>query len=355
MSDANLKTITKKYGNILVNGAEVFQDLKNMQTIPVSPALDYSLGGGFREGTWIQMIGDPKSGKTTLALQFAATCQKEEYGNRPIFYVNVEGRLSTKNFEGIEGLQADKITVVQADNETLSAEQYLGAVEKLVKAHPNCVVIIDSISSLIAQRDLDEEVRGDYRPGVPRILSNFCKKMSSVVPKQKAIIIMVTHFIANTGGMGKKKVADGGVKVRYQADTILEIAWIQPWKEKNDGRQIGQVLHWKIVTSALGGFTGGEATGWLRYGTGIDFKQEMFDQANDFDLISAAGAWYTCDFLVDEPQLIKKILEEAKIDIEDEEKIIKFVKFQGQQKLRDFLTNNDLWPTLQNSLKEMLS
>ena len=48
MNDAAaLKTITKKYGNILVNGAEVFQDLKDMQVIPVSPSLDYALGGGF--------------------------------------------------------------------------------------------------------------------------------------------------------------------------------------------------------------------------------------------------------------------------------------------------------------------
>ena len=114
MSDAALKVITKKYGNILVNGAQVFEDLKDMKVIPVSPALDYALGGGFREGTWIQMIGDPKSGKTTTALQFAATCQKKEHGSRPIFYINVEGRLSTKNFEGVEGLRADKITVVQS-------------------------------------------------------------------------------------------------------------------------------------------------------------------------------------------------------------------------------------------------
>jgi len=353
MSEAALKTITKKYGNILVNGAQVFEDLKDMQVIPVSPALDYALGGGFREGTWVQMIGDPKSGKTTTALQFAANCQKKKYGERPIFYINVEGRLSTKNFEGVKGLQADKITVVQAEEEPLSAEQYLGAVERLVKSHPNCVVIIDSISSLIAQKDLDEEVRGDYRPGVPKILSNFCKKMSSVVPKQKATIIMITHFIANTGGMGKKKVADGGVKVRYQADTILEIAWIQAWKEKNEGRQIGQAMHWKVITSALGGFVGGEAIGWLRYGVGIDKEQELFEQANDFDLISSAGAWYTCDFLVEDPKPIAEILKKNNIDTE--EKIVKFVKFQGQQKLREFLDENKLWDVLENSLKEMLS
>ena len=174
------------------------------------------------------------------------------------------------------------------------------------------------------------------------------------MPKQKAIIIMVTHFIANTAGMGKKKVADGGVKVRYQADTILEIAWIQAWKEKNEGRQIGQAMHWKVVTSALGGFVGGEAIGWLRYGSGIDKKQELFDQANDFDLISAAGAWYTCDFLVENPKLISAPLKENNIDPEDKEKITKFVKFQGQQKMREFLDENKLWDALEGLLKEML-
>ena len=114
-------------------------------------------------------------------------------------------------------------------------------------------------------------------------------------------------------------------------------------------------MHWKVVTSALGGFVGAEAIGWLRYGIGIDYKQELFDQANDFDLISAAGAWYTCHFLVDNTKPIKKLLESEEIDQEDEEKIIKFVKFQGQQRLKDFLDKNELWPVLQNSLKEMLS
>ena len=82
---------------------------------------------------------------------------------------------------------------------------------------------------------------------------------------------------------------------------------------------------------------------------------ELFKKIkNDFDLISAAGAWYTCDFLVENPKPIKKLLEAEGIKEEEEEKIIKFVKFQGQNKLKDFLDTNDLWPSLQNSLKEML-
>ena len=79
---------------------------------------------------------------------------------------------------------------------------------------PGAVIILDSVSSLIAQRDLDEEVRGDYRPGLQKILSDFTKKMGGIVRNQRAVIIMITHFIANTGGFSmKKKVSDGGVKI----------------------------------------------------------------------------------------------------------------------------------------------
>ena len=123
---------------------------------------------------------------------------------------------------------------------------------------------------MIAQKDLDEEVRGDYRPGLQKILSNFTKKLGGVVPKQGVIIIMITHYISNVSGYGKKKVADGGVKIQYQADTILEINRVQPWKvdDKADSRQVGQCILWKVVTSSAGGFTGGGAVSWLRYGVG---------------------------------------------------------------------------------------
>ena len=113
-------------------------------------------------------------------------------------------------------------------------------------------------------------------------------------------------------------------------------------------------MHWKVVTSALGGFVGSEAIGWLRYGMGIDKKQEMFEQANDFDLISSAGAWYTCNFLVEDTTPISKLLKENNIDPENKESLTKFVKFQGQQKLREFLDENKLWGILEGLLKGML-
>jgi recombination protein RecA len=351
-------TLVKKYGEEVVKtGREVFEEMKDRVIIPVSPCLDYALGGGIQEGSWVQMIGDPKSGKTTTALQIAANAQKEEYGARDIWYVNVEGRLNRKNLEGIEGLDVDRINIFESPNETLSAEKYLGGIERIVKECPGSVIIIDSVSSMIAQKDLDEEVRGDYRPGLQKILSNFTKKMAGVVPKQKAIIIMITHYISNVSGYGKKKVADGGVKIQYQADTILEIARVQPWKvdDKADSQQIGQCVSWKVVTSSAGGFTGGGAISWLRYGTGLDKKQELFSQAVDFDMIEQAGAWYTCNFALENIEDVTDIVEANNVALDDTEALVKLFKFQGQARLLQFMDENpSLWDILDKTMREIL-
>jgi recombination protein RecA len=352
------KQIQKKYGDIIRSGADVFEEIKDLQVIPISPALDYALGGGIREGSWVKLTGDPKTGKTTTALQFAANCQREEYGSRPIYYVNVEGRLNRNNLEGVRGLNLDNIQVIESPDQPLSAEKYLGTVKEIVNAVPNCVIILDSVSSLIAQRDLDDEVRGDYRPGLQKILSDFCKKMGGTVRHQRAIIIMVTHFISNTSGFSRKtKVSDGGVKIDYQADTKLEIKYIQAWKEKIDGqeKQIGQVIHWSVVTSPLSGFPGAEAVSYLRYGKGIDEMQELIQQAIDFALIDVSGAWYSCDFAIDGKESMTDFLTEHNIDIEDEKSIEKFFKFQGQVKLKQFLSDNPkVFKLLKNTVREIL-
>ena len=91
-----LKKIIKDYGEIIRSGTEVLEEKKNYKIISVSPAIDIALGGSIREVSWLTLTGDPKSGKTTTAMQIAANCQKE---GRPIIYLDAEGRLKDMNFE----------------------------------------------------------------------------------------------------------------------------------------------------------------------------------------------------------------------------------------------------------------
>jgi recombination protein RecA len=350
-----LKKIIKDYGEIIRSGTEVLETKKNYKIISISPAIDIALGGGIREGSWLTLTGDPKSGKTTTAMQIAANCQKD---GRPIIYLDTEGRLKDLNFE-VHDLDPEKMTIVAPEDKPVPAEDFLDVAYKMM-SHPDyygAVLIIDSVSSLMPKKELD----GDFSPtraGLPKILSIFTKKIGQLLPRQHGLIIAITHYIANTGGFGKHKMSDGGNKIQYQADTRMEIASggekisaVSPWTNTS-GDRIGQVLNWKIVCSSMGP-PGGQVQSYLRYGYGIDKTQEILMLACDLGLIDKSGAWFTCEFMGACKDLAHEIKPDLNVD--DEEELIKAFKFQGQEKLFQFLSENPkLIEFLGSSIKEML-
>ena len=349
--------IIKDYGNIISTGTEILEVHKNRKVISVGPAIDIGLGGGILEGTWLTLTGDPKSGKTTTAMQIAANCQKED-PPRPIIYLDVEGRLKGMNFE-VADLDPDKMKIIQPQDEPLSAETFLEVAHKLM-SHPDyygAVLIIDSISSLLPAKELD----GDFTPGragLPKILSIFTKKMGQLLPRQNGLVIAITHYIANTGGFGAAKMADGGNKIQYQADTRMEIRSggekspaVSPW-ENNNKERIGQAVNWRIICSSMGA-PGGQVRSWIRYGYGIDKTQEVLMLAQDLGMISKSTAWFTCTFMLECKELIKEIKPDVNID--NDEEILKAFKFQGQDRVYNFLNDNPkVVAMLEQNIKDML-
>ena len=88
------KYIIKNFGKDILTSAHNIIDREKV-VIPVSPKLDLILGGGIPEGSFVIFTGQPKTGKSTLALDFASTCQRPEFGGefcpegRHVYYYNV--------------------------------------------------------------------------------------------------------------------------------------------------------------------------------------------------------------------------------------------------------------------------
>lgn len=348
-----LNQIIKKYGHVIKTGSDVLNEREDYSVLSVSPVMDVALGGGIKEGSWVMLSGPPKTGKTTLAMQLVYNCQQED---RPILYVNAEGRLKEMNFE-IHGLDPSKMQIVSAENKPLSAEDFLDIVYKFVSAKENagCLCVIDSISSLIPKRDLEQDISGETRPGLPKILSDFVKKLGQIVPNQRAIVVMITHIINNTSGYGSPKMADGGVKIQFQSDTRLEVKSITPWVQDNE--QIGQAVNWKVWWSSIGP-PGAECQSWIRYGHGIDNIQEIIMMGQEAGFISQNGAWMTCNFLLLKPELLKEIhpdLELVDGAYKDIEKATRLCKFQGSEKLYHFINSQPkVYEALIEDIKQML-
>jgi recombination protein RecA len=358
-NDTVSNEIITKYGEIIESGEKVLENLEKLKVISVSPSLDIALGGGLREGSVVVMTGDPKTGKTTSALYFAAKCQSLD---KNIVYFNTEGRITKENFIGIKGLDPAKIKIVQATDEKpiVSAETYLNALEMYIKGTDNLVAIVDSASNMVPQEELDGDIRSGVRNGLPRLLSMFLKRISGDVARNKAIIIFITHNIANTSGSkySPAKMADCGNMIQYQAGTNMIITHRGKWEVPlESGNHVGQVANWVIKTSAAGGRPNSTAASWIRYGVGIDEVQEICELANQFGMIKRSGAWYEISIATEnkDNQIIQKILKANNADLENEEEIKKVFKFQGQQKVANFLEENpELTDFIYSKIKECM-
>lgn len=326
-----MAAIKKKYGDIVRSGTALFDEKGSKKYITVSPSYDLGLNGGMLEGTWTVISGVPKCGKSSLTLQIIANAQQE---GRTGVYADAESRIKAYNLSGTHGLKQDQMEIISGKDEDLSAEDILNTVNTIIRMPKNrgCVCVIDSTSSLLPRDEMDAEVSSKLRNQLPKMLSHWVKQNAQVVVRNDIIMILITHYITNTSGYGKHKVADCGVMVQYQADNRLDFTHVEPWEE--NGKKIGQKTTCDISCSAMGA-SGNTVTSYLRYGHGIDFTKEYIELGESFGLIEKAGAWFTLPFLVNSS--LSQYSEQ---------------KFQGQQKVYDFIS---AMPDVSDFLKKELT
>lgn len=327
--------VTKTFGEDIILSGNAVVDRKSV-VIPVSPSLDIVLNGGIPEGSFVVFTGQPKCGKTTTSLDFAATAQKPEYQGdlkspREVYYLNIEGRLKKRDLEGIPGLDLSRFHVIGSQQgKILHAEEYLQIAEKIINEIPGSVVIIDSYSALCTEAEITSEMDKMQRADGAKLLAKFCRKVANVIPVNKNIVIGITHLMGNPTGYGAEFKEKSGQAIAYQTDIKLRAKTFKPWVLSSDSSQIGQEIEWQVVCSALGP-PGGQITSYIRYGQGVDKYMEAICLASDMGLINKGGAWYTMTALPDKP------------------------KFQGTEKVRNFLLENpQAYEDLVSAIKETM-
>ena len=283
------KDIIKEYGNVLHDPASITE--RPLEVLSVGPKLDIALGGGVPEGSLFIMTGPEKVGKTVTALTFCANAQK--HYERKIYYANIEGRLKKRDLEGIADLtlEAEKMQIIgSTEGNILSAEKYLSIIDNIVHTQPGSLAIVDSFSALSSESELTGNLEDVQVMSVQKVLAKFCRRISNALPINRVTVVGITHLMANISrfGRGKAKVEKSGSALKYQVDVKLHATHSVPLMQGDT--QIGQTVHWNIVTSAIGP-PGQKVESHIRYGKGIWKEMELADLLIDFGLVGKAGAW----------------------------------------------------------------
>jgi recombination protein RecA len=273
-----------KYPGI-IKSAKEFQD-KPTEIIQVSPAHDLGLGGGIPKGSWVNVAGKPKTHKSTTCLHIARNCQQ---AGMTVYYANIEGRLKKRDI--LPGLDLDRFHIIGSSEETLmTAVEYLTTFEEIFKSTKDTCLIIDSVSMLADEKEIEGGIGTSTRGGGAKYLAQFCRNMAGIVPVRNHIVISILQLMANTSGYGSPFQEKGGNAIVYQSDIRLIVKHSE-LIESGD-KTVGANVKWLTLASALNTPPGQEYISTIRYGEGIDTITEIINIGEGLGLIDKSGAWY---------------------------------------------------------------
>jgi len=292
----------------------------NMGTISTgSLSLDIALGiGGLPRGRVVEIYGPESSGKTTLALQVIAECQK--IGGTSAF-VDAEHALDPTYADKL-GVNIDDLLVSQPD----TGEQALEITDMLVRSSAVDVVVIDSVAALTPKAEIEGDM-GDSHMGLQaRLMSQALRKLTGNIKRSNTMVIFINQIRMKIGVMfGNPETTTGGNALKFYASVRLDIRRIGAIKRGDE--VIGNETRVKVVKNKVAPpFKQCEFE--ILYGEGSSREGELIDLGVKHGMIEKAGAWYSYNeerigqgkdnvrqFLREHPEMADEIDQRLRVEL----------------------------------------
>ena len=316
-----LKQIEKQYGkgSVMKLGDRANVDVDVIST--GSLAINHCLGvGGLPRGRIIEIYGPESSGKTTLALQAIAECQKD--GGSAAF-IDAEHAIDPKYAEAL-GVNVDELILSQPD----SGEQALEIAEVLIKSGAIDLIVIDSVAALVPQAELDGEM-GDSNIGLhARLMSKAMRKLAGAMNANNCTTIFINQLREKVGVMfGNPETTTGGRALKFYASIRIEVRKSEAIK--NGSEVVGNKVNVKVSKNKVASpFKTCQVE--IYYGEGISHVSEIISLGVELGIIEKSGSWFAYDgdkigqgseavrrYLKENPDIDKEITEKVKIALFD--------------------------------------
>ncbi len=276
-----------KYGKDAIStlrGPEAAVDVEDVDFISTgSLTADLMLGGrGLPRGRITEVYGAEGSGKTTLALQLIAECQK---AGGVACFIDAEHALNP-DYAAALGVDLEELLLVQPQ----SAENALDILETLLRNGSVDLIIVDSVAALTPQAELDADM-GDSLPGLQaRLMSQAMRKLAPFVRSANALVLFINQIRMKIGVMfGSPKTTSGGNALKFYSSVRIEITRIGAVKKGEE--VLGNKTKMKVVKNKLfPPFRACEVN--LIYGKGFDTRGEMLDLGVSCGIVVKKGGWF---------------------------------------------------------------
>lgn len=282
---ATLKRIAKDEGK---NSVIVYGD-SPIEPVPVIPtgslALDVALGvGGMPRGRIVEAYGPEACGKTTLGLHMAAEAQR---AGGLAAYIDLEHSLDLAYAAAI-GVDVSALLLSQP----MSGDSGLRIMDELTKSGTIDIIILDSVSSLVPEAELEAEITKPL-PGLQaRMMSQSMRVIAGRAARSGTLIYFINQLRHKIGVMfGSPETTSGGMALKFYASVRLDVRRREPIKLSKDDI-IGAQTQVKVVKNKLAPpFKTCKFD--IIYGEGIDMIGDVLTLGVDHGIIEQSGSWYS--------------------------------------------------------------
>ena len=302
-----LNAVNKKHGTILKWLSDTPDErFEFISTGSIS--LDHALGGGFPRGRMVEVFGWEGCGKSTLAMSTVAEANKM---GLDAVYLDIERALDPR-LPIAYGVDPNKFLLEDAP---FSAENHLEVMEALISTGRIGVCVLDSITALMPQAELDGNI-GDKHIGLQaRLLSQACRKLVQLLGETNTLMIFINQYREKIMSVpGDPKVVSGGNATKFYCTHRVEVSGSGKYNKGrilgSGGEVIGQKMHYKVMKNKLSA-PWREGTLDLIYGRGYDVFAEIVNLSTDLGVIDLEGSWYQYkEYKVQGMDKFKALLEE---------------------------------------------
>jgi recombination protein RecA len=229
-----------------------------------------------------EVYGPESSGKTTLAIHVLAEAQSK---GDTVAFIDAEHAFDPKYAQNL-GINIDDLIFSQPD----SGEQALGIVETLVESGLVDAIVVDSVSALVPQVELDGEMGQSHVGLQARLMSQAMRKLTSMVQKNNTALIFINQIREKVGvSWGNPETTSGGRALRFYASIRIDIRRIGAVKDGDE--VVGNKTRVRVKKNKVAPpFKSAEFE--IIYGKGINLGLEKLNRYIDEGKIVKAGSWY---------------------------------------------------------------
>lgn len=300
---ALLADISRKHELSLGAMSEVVTDTTWLSTGNL--AIDWVTGGGLPQGRSVELYGQPSSGKTTTALQAAATLQskiiaegREEY----ILYLDFEHAMD-RDYAAALGLDVDHESFLLGQPHSM--EQGAEAALQLIASGKVPLSIWDSVAAMAPIARLEGEF--DQRTAAmnkARLMSGLLLQLTPLLHKHNSTAVFINHLMESVEmsgrpGLPPKVDTPGGKGLKFYASLRLEYRPMGNVKAKAPDALTAETTNQAVATlikvkcvknKCATPFREAEAR--ISYGRGFDTTWSALQVLLGHKAARKNGAWY---------------------------------------------------------------